>query len=400
MFRQALLITLFIMCAPSISSADQRPTDDLVASLCSLAAHSSDANLRKQTEEKCAPFTHASNATSANRVKIGVGVKSAPSTDPALVLSATVPSRIVKRLPQRLFVRMDPLDNFFYTYGTSQQAAGASISYTENQLAPGSNGAFTTTQTATVTGIVSYTLLKEPYDSKSTGFSWMPAVWVSANGNWDNPLKPTTDLNALKTGFDFQFHHEPGGSVLRFLNDDYYSIAPYYQTDFRGVAHAEGVRLAWEPVLSAAYLGQSNGPLNNFINGFWEVRPETTFLEVSNPGLTNLTRGSYTWSGGIARVYLYPFPTYSPNFWSPDLAKYLADRFTFIATAEYFWDAYSHTDVRYYSAQLQYALLGCPKKDAPCDQPTASISFEYDHGADPDTLLVSSKYLGKLNYKQ
>ena len=374
MFVKVPLITFFVsICVPSIAWATEHPNPDR-ARLC--AENARDAGLKKATEQICAQY-----ATERG--------------DPAA--SAPRP-RIADIDRQRIFVRMDPLDNFFYGYGTNNpgpgQAAGASVSFTENELSPGSNGTFSTTQTMTVAGIASYTLFKNPAPI-GNNFQWVPAVWVSANGTLDNPLKTTTDFNALKSGLDFQFQHYGGGSFLPFLDEDYYSIAPYYQTDFQGVAHAEGVRLAWEPIFSAAYLGSSN-PTNNFIDGFWEIRPETTFLSVTNPGLTNLFRGSYEWTGGIARAYLFPFPSYKSGFWSP----YLADRISLIATAEYFWNAYAHNEVRYYSAQISYNLSGCTVKDIKCIQGTAAISFEYDHGVDPDTLFAQSKYLAKLSYKQ
>jgi len=109
------------------------------------------------------------------------------------------------RLPdpcaQRLFVRADRLDNFFYAVNAGYgNAKGASVSYTNDRIAK--------TQAVTIGGIVSYVLtntacIDDPVPSAPYVSGFALAPWVSANGTLNEPFKPT-EKSALKTGFVVQ----------------------------------------------------------------------------------------------------------------------------------------------------------------------------------------------------
>lgn len=291
--------------------------------------------------------------------------------------------------PARLYVRADRIDNLFYgVVGdySSGQAKGASVSYTDNRL--------TQSQNVTISGTVSYVLSPTPIWLDPDHYSnFAVAAWLSGNGTWEHPLKAATDTSALKTGLDFQYmHFFPEGALEKILVD----VAPYAQTDFDGRGRGGGTSFTLEPVIPAIYLGQSSGG-NRFFNGFWIFRPEYDVFNVTNPGLTKLTTGTYEWLGETTRAYLFLFPSY--NYKWP---TWLADKFAVFATAQYYWDAHSKVDVRYYSAELQYNLSGCTAAQtsrSDCPQGTAALSFEYDWGTDRDTLVQTQKYLMKLSYK-
>lgn len=97
-----------------------------------------------------------------------------------------------------------------------------------------------------------------------------------------------------------------------------------------------------------------------------------------------------------------PLPT--GNRW---VDEWLVNRFVLIGTAQYFWDAHSSAEARYYTVQLQYNLGACkfPKTSEPgvfsdcAITGNSAISFEYDWGTDKDTYVFTNQYLLKLSYK-
>jgi hypothetical protein len=321
-----------------------------------------------------------------------------------IVPVSTAPSPL-----QKWFFRSDLLDNRFYGFGGSGStqivgsglAKGASFSYTDNRLAQTSTGAISPTQNVTINGVASYLLLPNGFVFLPGGnLEFAPAAWLSANGTWDDPLKKFGEFSALKTGLDLQLKHDGGISEAQYLE-----VSPYFQSDFYGGAKAEGVAVAAEVVRSDMYLGASPGVTNSFLDGYVAIRPEFVHLTVENVGQTNLVRGDYDWFGGTIRAYLFLFPSctaaqsdHCQLAWPTSLATALVDRFAVIGTAQYYWDARSSTEVRYYSAELQYNLAGC-KMVGSCAGGTAAVSVEYDWGTDRDTLVNYSRYLGKVSYK-
>jgi hypothetical protein len=307
-----------------------------------------------------------------------------------------------------LIVRADPTDIGFAAIlpqaSPAGSAKGASISYTNDQ-AKG-------TQTATTDAIVSYVLFGGPCGTPVAGgqLLWAVAPWVSSNGTWNEPVKKGEN-EALKGGVGFQVGLLTPGS---FITGQYLVVSPFDQTDFRGTAHATGVNIAYEPVIPLIRMGQSTGPVvDGFLNFYWELRPEAEFRQVTSAGVTNLNVGNYDWFGGTVRAHWFLFPTFIQSHPGlPDWPVEIADRFSIIATAQYFADARSSQDVRKYSAELQYKLT-CSKGDknsgsgggdnssdsacSPTDPASASISFAYNWGTDKDTLVFAKEYLIKLS---
>jgi hypothetical protein len=298
---------------------------------------------------------------------------------------------------QRLFVRSDRIDNLFYGVlpgYSSGQAQGASINYSDNRNSRSSTGAVTPMNTLMLSGTVSYVMPPTPWDFDAARLqTFAAAVWVYGNGTWDHPIKPFSDASVAKAGLDFQYAQKFQSG---FFDDILFDVAPYFETNFEGDAQGFGTSFTLEPVISSLYLGQSSGG-NALFNGFWILRPEADVVQINKLPFTNLAPGTYEWLGATLRAYVFLFP--SANFpWSPALA----DRVSLTGTMEYFRDANTGMEAKYYSAQLAYNLNGCTTADtgiAKCPQGTSSLSFEYDYGTDRDTMIKANKYLVKLNYK-
>jgi hypothetical protein len=320
---------------------------------------------------------------------------------------------------KRLFVRADPIDNSFYavTTGAADQAKGASVSYTDNRAA--------STQKAEVNGIISYVVFGGnacnetviPVGTHAVTLTYAVAPWVSSSGTWNEPVTKTEN-EALKGGVDFQLKL----FAPDFFNSQHFLIAtPFDQTDFRGTAHASGVNLAYGPVFPDIHLGFSPYPLmNGYFDGYWEIRPEAEFRNVTSAGVTNLKVGDYDWYGGTVRGHLFLFTNPYGGSPSPYPAGFmgwpslLANRISLIGTAQYYTNTISSTkspaEIRKYSAEIQYKLSGCTTGDpsAGCqgadkvqgpNEPSTALSFEYDWGTDKDTLVFTQQYLVKLDFK-
>jgi hypothetical protein len=284
---------------------------------------------------------------------------------------------------QRLFVRADPLDNFYYGVNAGNgNAKGASISYTN------SSATLPTQQTATINGIVSYVITDsacidspQPLTEYVSGYAIAP--WISANGSWNNPIKKG-EQSAASVGIDGQLEVSYGSLFDR----QYFSASPYAQTDFRSEARITGATLSWEPIQHQIFLGQGR-PVNDFFGGFWQFRAQADLMNVAVPGETNLTKGNHEWYGATARGNLFLFPLANEHSW-PD---WLLNRFSVVATAEYYYDNATGRNIQYYTAALQYQLT------APTAAGSSSISFEWDRGTDIATMIFLNQYLVKLSYK-
>ena len=309
---------------------------------------------------------------------------------------------------QRFFLRADPLDNPFpglTQSATAGQSLGASFGYTQNdfvQTKSGPNTLISSSHNISISGLATY--LIEPSMPIGDYWRWVPAIWVSANGNWDNPTKAFGDTSALKLGPKAEFMVFPQ-AAHGFLN--YFDVAPFVQTDFYGVTHAGGVSLGWSPVNPNLFLGEAaTGYKPYFVDGFWELRADATNLDVSVPGHTNLLAHDYNWLGGAARVYVFFFPTRGGASWSP----YLADRLSFIGTVQSYRDQSSGVAATLYSAALQYKLTCDTKAKGPtnpeigkkvqgsCDGGSTSLTLQYDTGMDRDTLQEKKMLSAKLNF--
>jgi hypothetical protein len=137
---------------------------------------------------------------------------------------------------------------------------------------------------------------------RATFHSYAIAPWISAHGNL-NSANSKSERSALKSGIDTQFEFAGG-----IFDTQAFTLTPYYQTDFRGIARIEGFAAHWDPVRLGAHLGGTKDR-SDILDWFWQARLETDVRRVENVGLTNLALGDYAWFGATARLNLFLFPT-------------------------------------------------------------------------------------------
>jgi hypothetical protein len=316
--------------------------------------------------------------------------------------------------PQSIFIRADTLDNPYPGLISPVQALGASFNYTVNDFVQTNQTtkkgstivAVSSSQSVNVSGLVSYAFV-----NPNTNYAWnigeafgqrinaVPSFWTFGNGNWDHPTKSFGDTSALKVGGEMDFHFSPI-SEQESANyfETFVGIAPFHQTDFYGLARADGATVSITPSNHALFLmGAPPGFSRNtggLVDGFVELRGEATYLNVSDPGATLLHPGPYEWFGGAARSYVFFFPKQGAGIFSNN--PYLADKLSFVGTYQYYHDANSNAEAKMFSAALQYKIGGCdPVK---CQYGSPSVAFQYDVGTDKDTLQYMKKFQLKLNY--
>jgi len=386
-FSFCFALLFFFVGAAVADAADGK--DDQITAFCSQLDLTKATSFTKHECELVLRHAKGASASPAPRLVPAIAIAPIP-------VKATPPVQDPCKTDKRLFVRADSLDNSYYlvTPAAPGNAKGASISYTNDQVQG--------TQTAAVNGVVSYIVAGSGVcgvQIDNDVVTWAIAPWVSSSGTWNEPVKKG-ESDALKGGADFQL----GILAPDFLNSQHYFIlSPFAQTDYRDTAHASGVSLAYEPVFPIIYLGQSRGPLiDGYLNAYWELQAQSEFRDVTSPGLTNLTKGNYEWFGDTIRGHLFLFPdfAYSSQTWPSQIAN----RLSIIGTAQYYIDARSSTEIRAYSAEVQYKLTGCSEgdKSSKCQagsSDSSAISFEYDRGTDKDTLVFKKQYLAKFSYK-
>jgi hypothetical protein len=274
-------------------------------------------------------------------------------------------------LQRTFYLRNDRIDVTIDT-DTLRAAKGASLSITNDRL--------TGTQTAQIDGVVGY-LIRNPCVHRPPGVdsrkSYLSAYAVSpsltAHGKLNGAAK--SEKSELRFGLDGQFEIFSGP----IFDSQYFTVSPYYQTDFRGLASAYGVNVLWEPYLLAARLGGSFQRFSPMLDFFWKLQAEVDVLHVSKAGLTDLTAGTdYAWLGGTARAYVYLLP------------ELLNERLVLTGTFRAFWDERSRRSIWLASAAIAYDLS---------DDGSAAVSFEYTKGTDKDTLRDLDQYVAKLSLK-
>jgi hypothetical protein len=270
-----------------------------------------------------------------------------------------------------MYLRSDRLD-MLVARDTLSAADGASVSFTSDRL--------TKTQTAEINGIVGY-LRREPclkrpdgvgtFDAYLSGYALSP--FLSAHGTLSsNPAKEKSDA---RLGFDAQFEIFSGP----IFNAQYFTVSPYYQTDFRGVASAYGMMAVWEPYLLTARLGGRPGRLSPWLDFYWSAQAEVDIFRVKRAGLTDLTADTdYAWLGGTVRAYVYLLP------------EKLNRRLVLTGNYTHYWDERSGRDISLKWLKLSYNLD---------DDGMASLSFEYRKGTEKESMQERDRYVAKLNVK-
>lgn len=296
---------------------------------------------------------------------------------------------------QRFFLRQNNLDAFYFLYpsvpsqspaasgsadtgaASAAKASGASFSWTDNQLAH--SQVFNTQSYAAV--VVARQLDLDaptpnwtPYVSK-----WAIAPWIYANGVLNDPAK-TTDKSALQFGGEAQVEVSRVGPFA--ITD--VRVAPYYQTDFRGLASIQGIDALVEPYNLDWYLGGAyRNLLGNIAFFYWRAIGEFDARNVDAAGLTNmLPRTDYAWLGGniIAKATLFP------NSEIPELAN----RINLTFTAQWFDSVASPSTLHNFIAEIAYNLDVAGM---------SSVSFQYSNGTDKSTLVTANQYKLQLNVK-
>lgn len=221
-------------------------------------------------------------------------------------------------------------------------------------------------------------------DAPAYGFAFAP--FVDAQGTLDTPAKKT-DVHDLQAGFDAQLNVLNGP----LFDDQYFILTPYYQTDFDGIAQAQGMTLSWEPVKEDIHLGGYSGSPGPYVGWYWQLQTQFDEKHVSTVGHTGLTKGNYEWLGGTVQAHFTFFPSQgagNPLYVSPD--PWLEDRFYMNLTLKSFLNAANDRSATWFEGELGYNLTTDGK---------SSVSVKYDLGTDKDTLITSKKYLLAINFK-
>ncbi|RTL49157.1 MAG: hypothetical protein EKK40_15835 [Bradyrhizobiaceae bacterium] len=285
--------------------------------------------------------------------------------------------------PQQVFfLRRNRLDMFQLDDNVVplSSAKGAAISITRDELAG--------TTATTVNGrlqAVAYRSEASP-DGTGSNIGVNIAPYVDAQGTTNSPKKKS-DASTLQTGVDFQFSTF-GGPIAH----NYFIVTPYYQTDYSGIASADGVKLAWEPRDPRLALGGTIGQGSGFVDWYWQLHVEADLKDVHNVGSTGLVKGQYSWIGGTAQAHFVLFPDYTeaqPDFKSPGPAFWVNRLFANASLTSYV-QLENGRQVTTYGAELGYNISTDGK---------SSVSVKYDQGTDKDTLVAMRKYLMALNIK-
>jgi hypothetical protein len=138
----------------------------------------------------------------------------------------------------------------------------------------------------------------------------------------------------------------------------------------------------WDPYDPNLHLG---GYINTnpYLGWFLQIRGEADVFNVSNPGLTNLSKTSYAWVGGTARLNMYFFPL------AEDVLPWLRNRFSFFARVDLFHDLHSGMDVNIYTVALKYMIS---------ENGSSGVELAYSEGTDKNTLVRAHQYSLKLTY--
>ena len=275
---------------------------------------------------------------------------------------------------QGFYLRRDKLDISIYNRSIDESAAeGAAISYTDDRQDD--------TQTAEVHALAAYVFARNPcaslYERTRPGHPYVSGYAFAARVSADGTLTAdrTDEKSALKPALDAQI--EIAGAP--FIDLQYVTLTPYYQTDFRGEAQAYGFSASWQPYNLDWRLGGSYQQFSPLFDFFYQLQAEAVALRVNNPGLTDLVADTdYMWLGGTARLHV---------FLLPDI---LNDRLTWTTSYQYYGDTKSNQNVHLFTTNLGYNLTADGK---------TSVSLQYQRGEDRDTLQHLNQYLATLNVK-
>ncbi|MER8549372.1 hypothetical protein NKH41_27530 [Mesorhizobium sp. M1169] len=334
----------------------------------------------REDEEKYSapPWEHdRSKSSSADRFEAAGETVQAKLGVPVIYLETKAPNAPVSDCEddQRFFIRRDKLDNYMFNLAPLSKAQGASVAYTKDW--DGSS------YQLKMDGNVSLALWREPCRDRPEGVSgpylsaYAFAPWIGAHGTRSDGPGGTSDL---RFGIEAQaelFNPRP-------FNSMYFSLSPYYQTDFRGDGNAYGIEASWTPYWLEARLGGNVRRLSPYLDWYWQFAAEADYLNVQSPGRTDLEDKDYAWLGFTTKLHVFPLAG------SEIGPEFLQDRFHLTGTAKYHWDAISGEVAALYSAEAAYNLD---------ESGATSLSLLYENGKRKETLEEVDQMQLRLNYK-
>lgn len=275
--------------------------------------------------------------------------------------------------PQRLYIRADSLDNYLYGITPASKAAGASINYTDDRVAG--------LQTIGINGMVSYVVARDlcpvtpPGDAPFVS-GYTVAPFVLGQGSLTIP-QSKKEQSTAKVGVETQVEVARGFPLRQV-----FTVAPYYLTDYRGIARAEGTNFYWDAYDSDLHLG---GYLKSdpYLGWFVQVRGEADIRKVDAVGVTNLMKKDYAWLGGTIRANFFLFPS------TMDVPPELRNRLSFIGEVDWYDDARTNSRIWKYVATAKYNIT---------DAGNSSIQLQYTYGTNKDTMVFLNQMVVKLSY--
>jgi hypothetical protein len=275
--------------------------------------------------------------------------------------------------PQQLFIRADSLDNYLYGITPANKAVGASVSYLNDQVGH--------TQTVGINGMVSYVAWRDlcpvtPEGNAPFISGYAIAPYVSGHGSLTIPRSKKEESTA-KMGVEAAVEISRGWPLRQV-----FTFAPYYLTDYRGEARAQGFNAYWDSYDSRIHLG---GYIDTdpYLGWFIQIRGETDVRNVDAVGVTGLDKGRYAWIGGTARASFFLFPN------TTDVAPAFRNRISFIAEYNWYEDLQSRNTITKYKAIAKYNVS---------EAGNSSVQVEYTRGTDKDSLIYLNQVLLKLAY--
>lgn len=278
---------------------------------------------------------------------------------------------------QNLYIRRDRLDNNMYGITALSAAKGASLSFSDDNVAK--------QRTGVIDGAITYVLARSPCRERPEGLgrfdpftsAYAIAAWTEGHGNIRTARRG--EASDVRAGFDLQAEVASG-----LFNLQTFAISPYYQTDFRGEARGYGITGSWEPYLYNINLGATLIRPSELLSWYWQAKAELDYKQIDEVGQTNLVRGHYAWAGGTLRLHAFPFPAGSP------VLSEIAGRVHLSTTFQWYYDFYNQRAVRNFTSEAAYNLDSSG---------STSISVAYSYGTDKNTFAKSNAYTVKLNYK-
>ena len=303
----------------------------------------------------------------------------------------------------RPFLFRDRSDVFAFTSPSAADATivpGASISFLDDLR--------TKTQSLNVQGILGYSIpnvasFTLPGASAPTAIGLSPNIYVL--GTLTEPRR-ATEVNAIRASLDVQT------VIDAFPFSHAFDVAPYFQTDFRGIAKIGGISAVYEPVNVDLHLGALSdlSPANPQLAAYFiRVLPEIDYNYVENAGLTRFrSHAENAFIGGTLQVRSVLLPN------NDVFGKAFCGRIYVNGTAQYFENLVTGRSLSNYIAEMGYYLSdgvskynwGCFPRDENGQPPVPSaaatssaISVVYTDGTDKTTLLKQRQYRVQLNFR-